>query len=312
MIYTITLNPAIDLFIDTEKMEPNIVNRTKKYDIQANGKGINVSFILKELSVESTAIGVGNGFTAKYIQDELQQNHIQHYFTESQGTTRINVFTRVKEGDKEYKLVNPGPVVGIHEQAKLLQYLETKLKRNDVICISGSFSQGIEPDILTKFAEIAVTKDAKIVIDTSYKQVMEVLKYHPWIIKPNEDEIKSWFNIKSPLPPEDLAKLGRELIKQGAQLVLISLGGEGAILVSKDKILYGNAPKINILNTAGAGDSMLGTFIGNLTKGIDNATALKKAIAAGSDAARREWITDFTAAAKLEEEIQIMDDFLKF
>ncbi|KRL99012.1 1-phosphofructokinase [Liquorilactobacillus satsumensis] len=307
MIYTITLNPAIDLFIDTEKMEPNIVNRTKKYDIQANGKGINVSFILKELNVASTAVGVGNGFTVKYIQDELQRSQIAHYFVESRGITRINVFTRVKKGDKEYKLVNPGPAVELGEQKKLLQYLKAKLGKNDVICISGSFSQGIDPKILIKFAEIAVTKNAKLVIDTSYQEVMDVLKYHPWIIKPNVDEIKSWFKITETLNLKQLAKLGQRLIDQGAQLVLISLGGDGAILVSRDRVFYGNAPKIKVLNTAGAGDSMLGTFIGNLSKHIDTITALKRAIAAGSDAARQEWITDFTTAEELENEIQIED-----
>ncbi|KRN09813.1 1-phosphofructokinase [Liquorilactobacillus mali] len=307
MIYTITLNPAIDLFIDTERMEPNMVNRTKKYDIQANGKGINVSFILKKLNLISTALGVGNGFTAKYIQDELQKEGILSYFTESQGITRINVFARVNQGKKEYKLVNPGPTVKVEQQEELLQYLVMMLKKDDVLCISGSFSQGIDPEILTRFAKVAASKDTKVVIDTSYPQVMDILGYHPWILKPNEDEIKTWFNISETLNIRQLAKLGQSLVVKGAQIVLISLGNAGALLVTKNKILYGNAPKIETLNTAGAGDSMLGTFIGNMVKNVDLKTALKRAIAAGSDAARREWITDFSAATELEKEIQITD-----
>ncbi|MFT8459317.1 MAG: 1-phosphofructokinase [Liquorilactobacillus ghanensis] len=305
MIYTITLNPAIDLFIDTEKMQPNTVNRTQNYDIQANGKGINVSFILKKIGLENQAIGVGGGFTADYIKNELKRNHIPCYFAKSKGITRINVFTRVVQNNEEYKLVNPGPIVEKKEQSKILNYLTDNLKKDDVICISGSFSKGISPNILNEFSKIAKRNDARVVLDTAYKEVLGVLKYHPWIIKPNEDEIKHWFGISQDLNKTQLAKLGKKLVERGAQLVLISLGSDGALLISSKTILYGNAPKIEVLNTAGAGDSMLGTFMGSLLKKNELASSLKSAIAAGSDAASREWITDFSAAAKLKNEIKI-------
>ncbi|KRL40147.1 MAG: 1-phosphofructokinase [Liquorilactobacillus nagelii] len=305
MIYTITLNPAIDLFIDTKKLAANSVNRTNGYDLQANGKGINVSFILNKIGIPTTATGIGGGFTLEYIKNKLQLNHIPYYFTKSQGLTRINVFTRVKSENKEYKLVNPGPEVTLAEQKKLLTYFKEKLKKDDLICISGSFSTGISPDILQDFAKLAEQKQTKLVIDTSYQQVMDILPYHPWIIKPNEDEIKKWFSLTGQVDQKQLVKLGKRLVTKGAQMVLISLGSKGALLITSSKVFYGNAPKIQELNTACAGDSMLGAFIGNLInqKGLE--TALKKAIAAGSDAARQEWITNFITAKELEKQIKI-------
>lgn len=305
MIYTVTLNPAIDLFIDTNELIANSVNRTNRFDLQANGKGINVSFILNRLGIKTTATGIGGGFTLEYIKNELQLSHIPHYFTKSQGLTRINVFARVESKNKEYKLVNPGPEATIAEQEKLLNYFKERLKKDDVVCISGSFSAGISPDILQDFARLARQKQARLVVDTSYQQVMDILPYHPWIIKPNEDEIKQWFNLSGQLDQAELATLGKKLVAKGAQMVLISLGPKGALLITKNTISCGNAPKIKTLNTACAGDSMLGTFIGSLIKQHSLELALKKAIAAGSDAARQEWITDFATAKELEQQIRI-------
>lgn len=305
MNYTVTLNPAIDLFIETKELVANSVNRTNSYDLQANGKGINVSFILNKLGISTTATGIGGGFTLEYIKNELQLNHIPYYFTESQGITRINVFARVENENKEYKLVNPGPKATLAEQDKLLTYFKERLKKDDVICISGSFSAGISPAILQDFAKLAEQKQARLVVDTSYQQVMDILSYHPWIIKPNEDEIKRWFNLTRQLDQAQLIELGKKLVAGGAQMVLISLGSKGALLITKDRFFCGNAPKIKALNTACAGDSMLGTFIGSLIKQQDLGTALRKAIAAGSDAARQEWITNFATAKELEKQIKI-------
>ncbi|WP_281165738.1 1-phosphofructokinase [Liquorilactobacillus sicerae] len=305
MNYTVTLNPAIDLFINTKELAADSVNRTDGYDLQANGKGINVSFILNRLGISTTATGIGGGFTLEYIKNELQLNHIPYYFTKSQGLTRINVFARVERENKEYKLVNPGPKVTLAEQNKLLAYFKERLKKNDLICISGSFSAGISPDILQAFAKLAEQKQARLVVDTSYQQVMDILPYHPWIIKPNEDEIKKWFNLSGPLDQGQLVELGKDLVTKGAQMVLISLGSKGALLITPNKIFFGNAPKIKALNTACAGDSMLGTFIGSLIDQQDLKSALKKAIAAGSDAARQEWITNFATAKELEKQIKI-------
>ena len=304
MIYTLTLNPAIDLFIETNYLKKNSVNRTEKYDIQANGKGINVSFILKRLGIPNTATGVGGGFTLDYIQQELTNNHIENFFTNINGITRINVFTHVNSQNCEYKLVNPGPKITQESQNKLLQYFN-RLKKGDIVSLSGSFSSGISPNIITKLAEIIKEKEASFIIDTSYSEVMDVLKYHPLLIKPNQEEIKKWFNIDEKLSIKETIKLAQRLVEAGAQNVLLSLGENGAAFISKDSVYYGNAPKITALNSAGAGDTMLGTFIAGMVNKLDIKSNLKRSIAAGSDTTQSMWITDFKNVEMLEKQIKI-------
>ncbi|MBN7274531.1 1-phosphofructokinase [Ligilactobacillus pobuzihii] len=304
MIYTLTLNPAIDLFIETNYLKKNSVNRTEKYDIQANGKGINVSFILKRLGISNTATGVGGGFTLDYIQQELTNNHIENFFTNINGITRINVFTHVNSQNCEYKLVNPGPKITQESQNKLLQYF-SRLKKGDIVSLSGSFSSGISPNIITKLAKIIKEKEASFIIDTSYSEVMDVLKYHPLLIKPNQEEIKKWFNIDEKLSIKETIKLAQRLVKAGAQNVLLSLGENGAAFISKDSVYYGNAPKITALNSAGAGDTMLGTFIAGMVNKLDIKSNLKRSIAAGSDTTQSMWITDFKNVEMLEKQIKI-------
>lgn len=305
MIYTLTLNPAIDLFIDTDEMKPDTVNRTNSYDIQANGKGVNVSFILHRLDIENTALGVGGGFTNHYIVEELQRNGIPADFVEIPGTTRINVFTRVRSEQREYKLVNKGPKVDSEYQQTLLQKISALLQQDDYLCISGSFAQGIDPDILTKIAAIVQQNQAKLVIDTSYPEVLDTLKFQPELIKPNEVELASWFGKSKDITQAELVELALVLIKRGAKRVLLSLGAKGALLISEENVLYGNAPTIKVVNTAGSGDTMLGTFLGGLATGVSDEANLKKSIAAGSDTARSSWITDFTNIQELEDEITV-------
>ncbi|KRK09138.1 1-phosphofructokinase [Ligilactobacillus pobuzihii E100301 = KCTC 13174] len=304
MIYTLTLNPAIDLFIETNELKKNSVNRTKKYDIQANGKGINVSFILKRLGISNTATGVGGGFTLNYIQQELANNNIENFFINTDGITRINVFTHVNSQDCEYKLVNPGPKVTQESQVKLLQYFD-RLKTGDIVSLSGSFSSGINPNIITKLAKIIKQKEADFIIDTSYSEVLDVLKYHPLLIKPNQEEIKKWFNIDKEFSIKETITLAQRLIKAGAQNVLLSLGENGAAFISKDSVYYGNAPKITALNSAGAGDTMLGTFIAGMVNQLDAKSNLQKSIAAGSDTTQSMWITDFKNVDLLEKQVKV-------
>lgn len=304
MIYTLTLNPAIDLFIETKEMKENHVNRTEKYDIQANGKGINVSFILKRLGIKNIATGVGGGFTLDYIQQELTNNNIENFFVKTAGITRINVFTHVIEKDCEYKLVNPGPNVNLADQEQLLKYFD-KLKEDDIVSLSGSFSSGISPNILTKLAQLIAKKGASFVIDTSYPEVLDVLKYQPLLIKPNQEEIKKWFGIEQELSLKDTIRLATNLVQHGAQNVLLSLGENGAAFITRDEVYYGNAPKIDALNTAGAGDTMLGTFIGGMVNGLDIKANLQKSIAAGSDTTQSMWITDFKNVPELEKQVKV-------
>ncbi|WP_367365315.1 1-phosphofructokinase [Pediococcus parvulus] len=304
MIYTLTLNPAIDLFVDTKTMQPNVVNRTESYDIQANGKGVNVSFILKRLGIENKALGIGGGFTLNYIEEVLDQAEIANDFVHVKDPTRINVFTRVQDENQEYKLVNKGPKTDASQIEQLLTKLR-QLNQNDVLSLSGSFSEGIKPDILVEIAKIAEINHFKLVLDTSYSEVMDTLRYHPYLIKPNDHELSSWFGLDQVPGREKLIAMGETLIKRGARNVLISLGSEGALFINDTEVLYGNAAKGEVVNTAGSGDTMLGAFLGGLIVGLDGQANLKRALAAGSDTAFQSWITDFKNVPNLEAQIQI-------
>ncbi|MCT6892820.1 MAG: 1-phosphofructokinase [Bombilactobacillus mellifer] len=304
MIYTLTLNPAIDLFIETEHLKKDIVNRTKSYDVQANGKGVNVSLILKALGIDNIAMGIGAGFTLRYIVDYLNDHDIATDFLYTPGITRINVFTRVLEGNNEYKLVNPGPYVNTITIDKLMKKIKN-IKASDFLIISGSFAQGISPIILNKIAQSACINGFNLVVDTSYSEVMQILKHHPFLIKPDEEEIMSWFNLSDKPDLMGFCDLCLELIKRGAQRVLLSLGSKGALYVDPDKVLFGNAAKGKVINTACSGDTMLGTFIAGIIKGQKISFNLQNSIAAGSSTAFRAGLTDFSDIAELKKQIEI-------
>lgn len=293
MIYTITLNPAIDLVIVTKKMQPNVVNRTENFELQPNGKGVNVSFILKKLGINNIATGIGGGFTLDYVTAGLKDKDIDTEFFKVKEPTRVNVFTRVLDTNVEYKEVNPGPEIDQATQEKFLGYLKKNLKNHDTVAISGSFSKGIKADILVEIAKIAQNKGAHLVIDCSYPAVLDTLQYQTFLLKPNDSELASFFDFHGEMNEEAIVKLAKKLVNAGCQNVLVSLGANGAALINEEHVYFANAPKIKVLNSAGAGDTMLGTFIAGLEKGKSMKEALKFAVAAGSDTASRKWLTDF-------------------
>lgn len=304
MIYTLTLNPAIDLFITTQDMQPNRVNRTQNYEVQANGKGVNVSIILQRLGTANTALGVGAGFTLDYISSFLTAHQIPNYFLKDQGITRINVFTRVLNQGQEYKLVNAGPIISPAIQAQLMQRLK-KLTAQDWLCVCGSFAQGIQPAYLKKIGQLSQQQGFKLVVDTAYAEVLQILPYRPYLIKPNVEELAAWFHQPAPDNLTQIVTWGQSLVLQGAQNVLVSLGAQGAVLITDRQILYGTAPVIHVLNTAGAGDTMLGTFVAGRCQGLTDEANLVKAIAAGSDTAQKSWLTTFQQIEELQAQIKI-------
>lgn len=305
MIYTCTLNPAIDLFIETDEMKENTVNRTNDYEIQANGKGVNVSFILKMKNVDSTAIGVGGGFTNDYIESELIKRGIKTDFVHINAITRINVFARVMEQDTEYKLVNKGPHVNEDEIQEFMGKIKN-LNEKDTLVLSGSFSDGIPESILIDIAKQSLDKGYKLVLDTSYRTVVDTLKYHPYMLKPNDDELRSWFGIKHVLSKDELITYSKKLITLGAQNILLSLGGDGAIFINKEHILYGEVPNGTVINTAGAGDTMLGTFLAGLVTGNRKLEEIfKESIAAASSTAFSKGLTNFKNVKELGKQVNI-------
>lgn len=305
-IYTCTMNLAIDLFIETEEMHPFMVNRTKEDDIQAYGKGVNVSLVLKMLDFPSTALGFSAGFTGKYIEDYLQQKQIQTEFIEVLGMTRINVFTQVNQTGEEYKLVNQGPEIPQTAVHNFLNQIRA-LQAEDYLCVSGSLPRGLSPKVLIEISRICQEKGIHLIIDSSDQEVMDCLPYRPFLLKPNEEELSSWFGRKM-VTDEDYFVYGQRLVELGAENVLLSLGEKGAILFTKDRVFRGNSPKGKVVNTACAGDTMLGAFLAGYMNRRPLDEMLRKSIAAGSSTAFRKGLTDFLDVEELSKQIKIREE----
>ncbi|MCZ1619975.1 1-phosphofructokinase [Enterococcus faecium] len=305
-IYTCTMNLAIDLFIETEEMHPFMVNRTKEDDIQANGKGVNVSLVLKMLDFPSTALGFSAGFTGKYIEDYLQQKQIQTEFIEVPGMTRINVFTQVNQTGEEYKLVNQGPKIPQTAVHNFLNQIRA-LQAEDYLCVSGSLPRGLSPKVLIEISRICQEKGIHLIIDSSDQEAMDCLPYRPFLLKPNEEELSSWFGRKM-VTDEDYFVYGQRLVELGAENVLLSLGEKGAILFTKDRVFRGNSPKGKVVNTACAGDTMLGAFLAGYMNRRPIDETLRKSIAAGSSTAFRKGLTDFLDVEELSKQIKIKEE----
>lgn len=304
-LYTCTMNLAIDLFIETEMMEPSVVNRTLDDDIQANGKGVNVSLILKKLNIDSTAIGFSGGFTGRYIEEFLHEKKIATEFIHIPENTRINVFTQVNQEQTEYKLVNKGPRIPSEKISELLRMIET-IESGAYLCVSGSLPQGISETILVEISQIAHRNQVNLILDSSYDSVMECLRYQPYLLKPNEEELAKWFN-QTEISLKESPEYLQRLIDQGAQRVLLSFGEKGCFYADKENLIYGNAPKGKVVNTACAGDTLLGTFISGLLSGKSLDETLKHSIAAGSSTAFRKGLTDFSDIKELEKQIQTIE-----
>ena len=303
MIYTCTMNPAIDLFVSTNDYDPLIVNRTLGEDIQPNGKGVNISFILKMLGIENVALGFIGGFTGTFIEEELEKKGITTKFVRVEGITRINVFTHVESKNTEYKLVNRGPLINSKQVSELINRIKL-LNEDDTLFVSGSNPRGVTDEIIVEIAKLSKKNKFKLVLDTSSKIVLESLQYNPYCIKPNNEELANWFE-KESLTDEELNYYGKKLVEMGAEIVLLSLGKEGCLLFTKEESLYVNAPKGKVINTACSGDTLLATFIGLLKKELELGEALKEAVAAGSSTAFSPGLTDFSDVEELKKQMQV-------
>mgnify|MGYP002753940383 FL=1 len=302
MIYTCTMNLAIDLFIKTAQMLPSEVNRTDEAVYMPNGKGVNVSFILKELGIDSTATGFKAGFTGQFIEEELQKAGIQTQFVTVDGITRINVFTQVVATNEEFKLVNQGPSVTPDQEASLLAIVEN-MNVDDILFVSGSHPEGITRATYENIAKESQKRGFKFILDTSASFVPELLGYKPYLIKPNDEELAEWFGLKD-ISLEKIKECGRKLLEQGAQNIIVSLGDKGAILFTPTETIHVTAPKGEVVNTACAGDTLLATFVGSKLQGLSDEEALIKAVAAGSSTAFRPGLTDFKDVPTLMQQIK--------
>lgn len=303
MIYTCTLNPAIDLFVELENFQPYVVNRSITEDYQANGKAINISFILKKMGIGNTAMGFLGGFTGQFIEEVLQKKGIHTDFVRIEGTTRINTFVRSR--DKEYKIVNRGPNITRIEETLMIEKIN-QLTAGDILFVSGSLPRGVSDDILIEISRIAREKQLRLILDVSSTELLDCLAYRPYLIKPNEEELSAMFG-KRLLTREEVIEAAHQLMERGVQNILVSLGEKGALFVNKDKVIMTTAPKGKVVNTACAGDSMLAAFVGSilLEKSIEESLAFSTAV--GSSTAFSMGLSNLLDVPELVKQVQLQE-----
>lgn len=279
MIYTITFNPALDYISQVENFKIGKINRTKTEKILPGGKGLNVSTVLKNLGIESTALGFIAGFTGKELKRNIEEKGIKTDFIKvEKGITRINVKISSNE---ETALNGNGPEITEEDINKLLEKIE-KITKEDMVILAGNIPRCINNDIYEIICKTLEKNNVTFVVDATKELLMNVLKYKPFLIKPNKEELEETFKEKIETK-EEIIVHAKKLQQMGARNVLISLGGEGAILVTtEEKEYYSKAPKGKVLNTVGAGDSMVAGFIAGYEQSGDFEQAFKMGIATGS------------------------------
>ena len=282
MIYTITFNPALDYISQVENFEIGKINRTQTEKILPGGKGLNVSIVLKNLGIESTALGFIAGFTGEELKRDIEQRGIKTDFIKvEKGLTRINVKISSKE---ETALNGNGPEITNEDIKQLLEKIDN-IKSDDTVILAGNIPKCINNNIYEIICKKLEQNKLRFILDATKELLMNVLRYKPFLIKPNKEELEETFKEKIETK-EEIIEHAKKLQKMGAQNVLISLGEEGAILVtSENKEYFINAPKGKVLNTVGAGDSMVAGFVAGYEKSGDYEYAFKMGIATGSASA---------------------------
>ena len=272
MIYTVTLNPSIDYIVRLDKLTTGITNRTTAEEYYYGGKGINVSLVLAELDLDSTAYGFVAGFTGKAIENGIRNDHIITDFIKlKEGISRINI--KIKAGE-ETEINGQGPHISEVELERLLQKID-RVAAGDTLVLAGSIPNTMPDDVYERMMERISRKNVRIVVDATKKLLVNSLKYKPFLIKPNRQELSEIFDVEVKTE-DDIEKYAKELQKMGARNVLISLGGEGAMLIDENGQKHkAGVLKEKVLNTVGSGDSMVAGFVAGYVKTCDYAYALK-------------------------------------
>lgn len=280
MIYTVTLNPSVDLLVRMEDLQLGEQNRMKKDKRIPGGKGINVSRVLRQLGIPTVATGFIGGFTGKFITDWLKKEDIQIGFTDIMDETRINIKLLTTDDNVSTSINGRGPNVSRVEVQEFLYYM-SRVREGDVVIISGSIPPTVDRDIYERVVSICNANRADFVIDTDLDLVYDALKYKPLLIKPNLTDIENMFGNKV-TDYDDLIPYGKRLLEMGAKNAIISLGLDGSFLFTKDSVYRVYGVEGECRDYLGARDSMIGGFIGTLFRTSNILEAFKVATAAAS------------------------------
>lgn len=287
MIYTVTFNPSLDYIVSVEDFRLGLTNRTSSELILPGGKGINVSTVLGNLGIESTALGFVAGFTGAEICKETEAAGIRSDFIQiEEGISRINLKLKSIDGTE---INGQGPDISEEKVSMLMEKLDA-LEVEDVLVLAGSIPASMPDDIYQKIMERLKGRGVRIVVDATKDLLLNVLDYQPFLIKPNNHELGEIFGVNLSTRDE-VIPYGSKMQEKGARNVLISMAGEGAVLVAEDGQVYTSpAPKGTLVNGVGAGDSMVAGFLAGWLKQRDYEYAFHMGIAAGSASAFSEYL----------------------
>ncbi|TKH42865.1 1-phosphofructokinase [Paenibacillus sp. FSL R10-2782] len=293
MIYTVTLNPSIDYIVEVDDLKLGDLNRMKRDLKLPGGKGINVSRLLNQLGADSTAIGFLGGFTGRFINDTLREESIKTDFVIIEDDTRINI--KLKHGD-ETEINGLGPAIREQEADALVQKL-SGLQKNDIVVLSGSIPPSLGGDFYDRLINVCQQTGAEFVIDTTGEALMKSLVHKPLLVKPNHHELAELFGVTIH-SKEEIVTYGRKLLETGAKNVLVSMAGDGALLITADEVYHANVPAGTVKNSVGAGDSMIAGFVGTLALVGDPIEAFRAGVASGSATAFSD---DLATREKIEQ-----------
>ena len=302
MIYTVTLNPSIDYVIGLPDLKLGQVNRLKSAHKFPGGKGINVSRILNEIKVVNKALGFLGGFTGTFIEQKIKELQVASDFVHIKADSRINVKIHAQ---KETELNANGPEISNSELEQFLKKFNN-IKAQDVVVFSGSIPKNLPKNLYDQIIKIIKDKGAEFVVDTTGQALLDTLPNKPLLIKPNNFELGELFGVTIK-NDADVINYGKKLIEMGAQNVMVSMAEKGGMLITIDHVYKSEAPKGTVLNSVGAGDSMLAGFIGQYEINQDFQKAFQMGLACGSatafslDIANRQKIDEVFQNIKITE-----------
>ncbi len=300
MIYTVTFNPSLDYIVSVDDFQLGMTNRTSSELMLPGGKGINVSTVLKNLGIRSTALGFLAGFTGEEIRRQLETLGVKtDFITLDEGLSRINLKLKSIDGTE---INGNGPHIKTEHMEQLMTKLEA-LKQGDVLVLAGSIPADVPDDIYEVIMQMLKDRGVMIVVDATKNLLLNVLSHHPFLIKPNNHELGEIFNVKL-TTRESVVPYAKKLQEMGAQNVLVSMAGSGAVLLAADGNVYMTpAPKGELKNGVGAGDSMVAGFIAGWLEKHDYQYAFRMGVATGSASAFSEQLATVEEVQEVYEQL---------
>lgn len=302
MIYTVTFNPSLDYIVSVDDFKLGMTNRTVSEQMLPGGKGINVSIVLKNLGFENVALGFMAGFVGEEIRRRMEETGCRtDFISVENGVSRINVKLKSIDGTE---INGQGPVISPEKVEELLCKIDT-LKEGDILVLAGSIPASMPSTMYHDILERIQGKGVISVVDATKDLLLRVLPYHPFFIKPNNHELGEIFGVTL-TEREEVVPYAKKLQEMGARNVLVSMAGKGAVMVAEDGSVYTRpAPKGNLVNAVGAGDSMVAGFLAGWLESKDYEQAFKMGISTGSASAFSEFL------ATKEEVLKVLADVEK-